>query len=189
MQLNFNSNIQYSRNDFFQMRDQYTTEALEDMIQYIGDAKNKTMIEIGSYTGESTTVFAKYFKKVISIDPFINDYDPNDEACKMADFEDVYKKFIENTKQYPNIEHIRKTSDEAVLDINEKVDFVYVDGMHTFNQVTSDIINYKQIVKQGGHIGGHDYNPQVWAGVVEAVNKTLGQPDQTFKDTSWIKKI
>lgn len=180
----FKSNIQ---NEFFKMRSDEDIISLQTMIDYIGDSKNKTMIEIGSYIGESTKVFADNFKKVICIDPFIDDYDPNDEACKMAKFDAVYNKFVENMKPYNNVVHIKKTSDDAISDI-EKVDFIYIDGMHTYDQVKKDILNYINVLNIGGHIAGHDYNT-FWSNVLNAVNDTIGNPDMVFNDSSWVKSV
>jgi hypothetical protein len=80
------------------------------------------------------------------------------------------------------------TSDEAVHDIVEPVDFVYIDGMHTYEQCKKDIINYLPLVKETGVIGGHDYSPS-WTGVVKAVNEVLGVPDIVFgRDGNWLFK-
>jgi predicted O-methyltransferase YrrM len=177
--------------NFYQMRNEYLNEGLVSLIEYITigkNAKDLSMIEIGSYTGESTQVFAKYFGKVISVDPFENGYDMNDAACHHADFNDVYNKFLENMQSFDNVTNIRKKSDDAITDMIEKYDFVYIDGMHTYDQVKKDILNYKKLIKPGGFIGGHDYS-DYWLDVVKAVNECLEKPDETFKDTSWIKKL
>jgi len=52
---------------------------------------------------------------------------------------------------------LRKTSDEAINDIPEGVDFVFVDGHHSYEQVSKDIANYFPKIKQGGILAGHDY--------------------------------
>ena len=62
-----------------------------------------------------------------------------------------------------------KTSDEAFLEIDEKVDFVWIDGDHMVEAVEKDILNGLKAVKPGGILGGHDYPT-----VIEAINKTLG---------------
>lgn len=177
---------------FYQMRTEYLNEGLVSLIKYVSngrDPKTLSMIEIGSYIGESTSVFASYFGKVVSVDPFENDYDLNDLACKHADFKDVYAKFLENMQSFENVENIRKRSDDAITDLEEgKYDFVYIDGMHTYDQVKKDIINYKKLIKPGGFIGGHDYS-HYWPGVVKAVDESLENPDKTFQDASWVKKL
>jgi hypothetical protein len=174
------------------MRDEKYSKGLFDLIEYInlfGDTTKMRMVEIGSYAGESTQIFAKHFKEVITIDPFINDYDINDVTCYHMDLNKVYEVFILNTKPFNNIRLIRKTSDDAINDlINENFDFIYIDGIHTYNQVNKDIDNYRPLIKKGGFIGGHDYHP-VWSGVVQSIDEKLGKPNKLFQDTSWIIKI
>lgn len=180
-------------NSFFVMRPvEESYKGLVDMIEYMnksGRFNPETMIEIGSYVGESTTIFANHFKKVISIDPFINDYDVNDLVCEHADFDIVYRQFLSNMSKFNNIQHIRKLSSDAVSSFAlESVDFVYIDGCHTYDQVKKDIINYLPVVKKGGFIGGHDYTGN-WPQVVKAVNDILVKVDSTFVDGSWVKEI
>mgnify|MGYP000214067224 CR=1 FL=1 len=179
-------------NQVYKMRDQNYMDGLMDMINHIkeyGNTKQMTMVEIGSYAGQSTELFSKHFKSVIAIDPFINDYDPNDITCEFMKLEDVYVKFTELINKFNNVRHIRMTSDDAIKSLLEsEVDFVYIDGLHTYNQVSLDIDNYLQIIKPSGLIGGHDYH-STWQGVINAINEKLGEPDMTFKDTSWIKKL
>jgi predicted O-methyltransferase YrrM len=174
------------------MRDENYIKGLLDLIEYLksfGDTKEMRMVEIGSYAGESTTIFANHFKEVIAIDPFLNDYDPNDITCYHKDFNDVHKIFLKNTEKFNNIKLIKMTSDDAINQLlDEKFDFVYIDGIHTYEQVNKDIKNYKQIINRGGFIGGHDYHP-VWEGVVRSIHENLGHPDKTFQDTSWLIKI
>ena len=174
------------------MRNKKFTEGLYDLINYVNkfsETKNMNMIEIGSYAGESTKIFSEHFKTVLSIDPYLNDYDVKDPACSYMDLNNVYYHFIENTKNLNNITHIRKKSDDAILNIKDLTfDFVYIDGLHTKEQVEKDIINYLPHIKSNHYIGGHDYHTN-WPDVIEIVNKFFGKPDMVFKDSSWIKKI
>jgi predicted O-methyltransferase YrrM len=176
----------------YTMRDQTYTKGLEDLIEYVkqhGDTKKMNMIEIGSYAGESTQMFANEFKSVIAIDPFINDYDPNDITCKYMELEKVYDTFKEVVDRNSNIEHIRMTSDDAVESLTgTSVDFIYIDGLHTYEQIKKDIKNYLPLLKPNCLIAGHDYHRN-WDGVVRGINEILGVPDATFSDTSWIKLI
>lgn len=176
----------------YTMRDQVYTKGLEDLIAYVkqhGDTKKMNMIEIGSYAGESTQIFAKEFKSVIAIDPFINDYDPNDITCSYMELEKVYDTFKEVVDRNDNIKHIRMISDDAVESLKgTSVDFIYIDGLHTYEQIKKDIKNYLPLLKPNCLIGGHDYHRN-WGGVVKGINELLGDPDATFLDTSWIKLI
>ena len=127
----------------YEMRDEHYSQGLEDLILHIqkhSDTKNMTMVEIGSYAGESTIIFAKHFKNVIAIDPFMNDYDPNDITCNYMELTDVHKVFNNTVLPFDNIQHIHKTSDDAIDDlIEQKFDFIYIDGLHTYDQIKKDI--------------------------------------------------
>lgn len=179
------------RNELYKMRDTVNTLGLTELIEYLNQQKSTLdmkMIEIGSYAGESTTMFASNFKEVIAIDPFINDYDLSDITCHYMYLSDVYHTFLNNIDNYKNITHIKKTSDEAVNEIsNDFFDFVYIDGLHTYEQVKKDIANYLPKIKNGGFIGGHDYHFH-HQGVVDAINENF-KIDFLFHDTSWIVKI
>lgn len=177
------------------MRDEAGKQGLKSLIseiQQTHDTKKMTMVEIGSYAGESTVIFAEHFKKVIAIDPFIEGYDEKDPTCYCAPLSTVvYEAFKERTKFFNNIVHIRKTSDDAVEDI-DKIDFVYIDGNHEYEQVKKDILNYLPKIKKGAYIGGHDFvvtHPAAWAGVKKAVLELLGMPDMLFKEGSWLKQL
>jgi hypothetical protein len=52
---------------------------------------------------------------------------------------------------------LKKLSLEAINFIDEKVDFVYIDGNHQYESVVEDIDNYFPLLKESGVIGGHDY--------------------------------
>jgi predicted O-methyltransferase YrrM len=172
------------------MRDQVSTEGLLDLIKELGDNSEKTMIEIGSFVGESTVLFAQSFKKVIAIDPFEADYDPQDPTSYLFEFDNVYQTYLDRITVYSNIQTIIDTSDDAVKELNsETYDFIYLDGLHTYEGVKTDIQNYLPLVKKGGVIGGHDYTDKIphLVGVYQAVNEMFGTPDKVFKDNSWIK--
>ena len=61
------------------------------MLEYINlldtqfNFRGKSMIEIGSYQGESTEQFAKLFGSIHAIDPWQNGYDPNDISSHVTD--------------------------------------------------------------------------------------------------------
>jgi hypothetical protein len=172
------------------MRDKIGEEGLLDLIKELGDVSNKTMIEIGSFVGESTVIFAQHFKEVIAVDPFLEGYDDKDPTSHSFDFENVYHTFLQRTGPFKNIKTIVATSTDAVNDLKGQFyDFIYLDGLHTYDGVKTDIINYLPLVKTGGIIGGHDYTDQIphLVGVKKAVDEIFGQADKVFKDNSWIK--
>ena len=166
-------------------------KGLYDLIEYINEispTNEMKMVEIGSYLGESTLVFANNFKEVITIDPFLENYDLKDETIKYALLSEVHEQFLLNIKDKNNIKHIHKTSDDAIVDLKgQSFDFIYIDGLHTYDQIKKDIKNYLPHVKKGGFIAGHDYHSN-HKGVIDGVNEML-KIDNIFLDTSWIKRV
>jgi len=179
------------KDEFYVMRPPKQREGLQNMIDWINTIRPTSemrIIEIGSYVGESTMIFADRFKEVVSVDPYINDYDLDDAACHHAPFNKVYEQFIRNTLSIPNIKSIKETSENAFSILKDQQwDMVYIDGLHTFEGVSYDIEHYKSIIKPGGFVCGHDYG---WAGVRKAIVELFDDKvDATFKDASWAKQI
>lgn len=64
------------------------------------------------------------------------------------------------------------------------VDAVYVDSVHTYRDTLEAIRRWREKVKPGGLLAGHDY-AAYFPGVVQAVEEALGRPQRVFADTSW----
>jgi len=59
--------------------------------------------------------------------------------------------------------NVRKTSDEFFASNKEQFDVVFIDGLHTYEQVRRDVINsIKAINEGGGWIALHDMLPSNW---------------------------
>ena len=68
-------------------------------------------------------------------------------------------------------EIMRMTSIEALSHVPDgSLDFVYIDGLHDFDNVIMDIIGWSKKVKSGGIVSGHDYCNFYQGGVVCAVD-------------------
>jgi len=81
-------------------------------------------------------------------------------------------KLVDKFKE--KIEWILKDSREAYKEIPDGLDFVYIDGNHTYEFVKADIENFWPKIRNGGVLAGHDYNdlnkkPGVKKGVDEFV--------------------
>lgn len=64
----------------------------------------------------------------------------------------------------------RQSSMDAVREIPlESLDFIYVDGNHSFDYVMQDIIEWAKRVRPGGCVSGHDFYFFHGGGVVGAV--------------------
>ena len=71
---------------------------------------------------------------------------------------------------FKSTKFIREYSNDAISDISENRDFVYIDGHHEYEFVKDDIANYYPLGKEGGILAGHDYC-ESWPGVVRAVDE------------------
>ena len=140
------------------------------------------MIEIGTYAGESTSMFASSgkFKKIHTIDPY--------------DFPQGYQVLMEariNTRFWYNI-HFYKTWSHKIHNHfkDGMFDLVYIDGDHSGESVRRDIELYLPKVKKGRYIAGHDYNNEMWPEVVQAVNSFFPKEKiWVYEDCSWMVKI
>ena len=148
--------------------------------------RGKSMIEIGSYQGESTEQFAKLFGSIHAIDPWQNGYDPNDISSHVTDMALVEQAFDNRMIQYPNVKKIKGKAEVVIPTFNSIVDFVYIDGIHTREALLQDLHNASKISK---YIGGHDWG---WTDVLESIKEFLkvesleGQPIYVCRDSSWI---
>lgn len=118
-------------------------------------------VEIGVAKGE----FTKYIlentslSKLMLVDPYKN-FEIKDfsDAMNFIDMEKLFKICKNNLFNYRNrIHFIRKTSSEAVLEIDdESIDVVYIDGNHAYKFVLEDLRNYWPKLRSGGIMFGDD---------------------------------
>ncbi len=174
----------------------YAKIGLEDLINYINlnseiSTKEMNMLEVGSYVGDSTKIFCKSFKKVISVDPFINGYDENDSSSYAYPMHVIEKQFKETVLGvFSNSNLLKMSSMEASTIVNcGEYEFVYLDGNHKKEELTKDIQAWLPKVRKGFWLGGHDYDNKNAPEVKGVVDELLGEPDMVFKDTSWIKRV
>lgn len=57
---------------------------------------------------------------------------------------------------------IRATSDEFFLANKQLFDVVFIDGLHTYDQVRKDVMNSIRFLKPGGYVALHDMLPCSW---------------------------
>lgn len=141
----------------------------------------KVGAEIGVKEGEFSEVICRADLKLYGIDPYLK-YDDYVEPETQNSLSQAMEKADARLKGY-NFTAIKKTSMSALSDFaDESLDFVYIDGNHSFKFVTEDIFEWSKKVKKGGIISGHDY---VYLGsndkhqvhtkyVVEAYTKAFG---------------
>ena len=145
------------------------------------------MLEIGSYMGESTMMFAStnLFYEIHCVEPFQGEEKYN--HWQGYDWEFIENEFKTNTRFFDNIVLHKDYSYNIINDLEDKsFDFIYIDGNHEQHEVERDITLCLPKLKKDGVIAGHDYHKN-WPGVMEAVDVLVGKPDWIYRDTSWIK--
>jgi hypothetical protein len=144
---------------------------LNDMCEkYIN--KDFEILELGSNDGVSTSLFSFFAKTVVAVD--------------IKKTSSINKVIEENN----NIKFYNTSfKDFFDSDGDNKYDLIYIDGNHDFDSVFLDISFFKNKIKSGGYLSGHDYNVST-PGVELAVRKHFPNNEIfVFSDSSWIIKI
>lgn len=163
----------------------------------VNNFDNAIFIEIGSYQGASACYLANKIKesgkniKLFCIDTW-NPKDSNERRLIPKD-KLLKEIFIENCNKLDlYINTIDADSITALNTFQDKsVDFIFIDGDHSYEQVYKDIIIGLKKIKVNGWLGGHDY-PNY--SVKKAVYDTIGNINEiqsTRTDryySSWLYK-
>ncbi|MAZ48616.1 MAG: hypothetical protein CME65_08630 [Halobacteriovoraceae bacterium] len=166
-------------------------EVAELLIKF---ARNSSVIvEVGSWKGKSTInmALANSKAKIYAIDPFTG----SQEHQHLADHDiDTFKAFLKNCRDFNvdgQITPLRMNSDEAVSQIEEEIDLLFIDGSHEYPDVKADFENLFPKLKSGGVIAFHDSK---WSGVKKVLwedffpNKNISGI-QRIEDTSFARKL
>tara|TARA_Y100000004_G_C8911674_1_gene411194 strand:- start:334 stop:915 length:582 start_codon:yes stop_codon:yes gene_type:complete len=151
---------------------------------------NSKMLEIGCHMGESTLMFcaSNAFDEIHCMDPFKGEEEGND-MLKIG-WDEVKREFWTNTRHFSNKIRLHQDFSYNMVDKfpDKYFDFIYIDANHTYEDVKKDILSY--LPKTNTLIGGHDYNPGVWDGVVKAVDEIFpNNKIHVHLDTSWLVNL
>lgn len=141
-------------------------------------------MEVGSWKGRSTHALLTGGAKITAVDTFQGSDDAGDLTNSLAKKEDIYATFMNNVGDFPNLEVIKMSSEEAKKKLGgKKFKAIFIDALHTYEGVKKDIELWKD---SATHVlMGHDYCKE-WPGVVKAVTECLGAPDK-IEGSIWIK--
>lgn len=111
-----------------------------------------------------------------TVDPWENQPGANEDYIGW-EWNSIYKQYRDKIKPHAHrVIELREYSDTAhrhVLD--GSLDFVFIDAQHDYDSVRRDILFWKQKVKPGGLLSGHDYDNN-FPGVRHAVDEAF--PDR-----------
>jgi hypothetical protein len=166
---------------------------INDLIELMENIEgtNLTLVEVGSFMGESMEIFAKSgkFKKIYCVDPWLDTDTTTQNVSKSESQFDLVK------SKYDFVTKIKKTSVDASNEFEDSsLDVVYIDAEHTPESLKRDIEVWIPKIKIDGYITGHDWEFQ--SGILQdTILSTIGYPDYICEhvikggksDGSWIK--
>lgn len=173
------------------------SDLYSNMVKKYKNHNDVVFVEIGTWVGKSIAYLATEVKnnnskiKIYGIDNFIgtinNKLSDISKERFNGDFYDVFLQNMEDCDLKEYITPIRKPSLEAVKEFEDNsIDFLFIDGDHSYNAVIKDINAWYRKVKRGGVMAGHDL-PQ--RGVTQALNEFTKANNITYKNVSkscWI---
>lgn len=142
----------------------------------IRERSYKNGIEIGVLFGGHAEAMLRVnsLQLLVGIDPY--EMYEQAESMKLMDQEDfdyVYNLTLERLSDDRYL-HFRATSDMAfphIQDMGSLFNFVFIDGLHTYEQVKRDLSNYSQLIRIGGVIACHDYNHPSYPALTTAIDE------------------
>lgn len=145
------------------------------------------VVEVGVFKGENAENILKNLnvEKIYLIDPYLK-YENYNENYKNFVLDEAEKHAKKRLAKYKNkITWVDKFSDDAIKDIPNNIDFIYIDGNHNYKYVKKDIENYFPMVKKEGILAGHDIAD---SGVVKAFCEfiTENKLNPIIKGEDWL---
>lgn len=164
-----------------------------DLIRLFQELKPTKGAEIGVWEGENSNHLLTHFPNLYL---YLIDNYPIDGGWAAYESKDIPLKAKQKAEKVLNAHKQRITwlfldSGEAAKHIPDgSLDFVFIDGKHTYDFVKADIKNYLPKVRKGGLVSGHDYAAK-FPGVVQAVDEAFNKQAEISKINSrvwWIWK-
>lgn len=162
------------------------------MIRFMDKKKDMVGIEIGTFQGKNAKSIFKIcdIKRIYLIDPYDSYEDYHDNLT--YHLKEAKKKAHNRLKDYEDkIVWVEKKSEDAVNDVKEKVDFIYIDGNHSYEYTKKDIQLYWKTLKFGGVMGGDNFNDTIDYGVADAVIEFVVKNKlklNLYQDDWWVVK-
>lgn len=149
----------------------------------------KIICEVGVRTGKNFINMVKCNPdEAYAVDIWKAEGDHVDIYFPQSKLDKYHDDLVELFKDNKNINIVRKFSVDAAKDFSDNYfDLIFIDALHTYNGVKSDINSWYRKVKSGGIFCGHDYLPRDQYGVVKAVNEMV--KEYNLEDRFFVAKI
>lgn len=130
----------------------------QNLYQLFAELNFRVGAEVGLFRGRNARAMFREIPnlKLYGIDAYFDQ--PYSTRHKTVPRYERNRKMASERLKNRNIVIIEKFSEEAVQNIPyDSLDFVYIDGDHSYDYVMTDIILWARRVRSGGIISGHDY--------------------------------
>jgi predicted O-methyltransferase YrrM len=151
----FNGRGYYDRISLNQFKEEF-----KQFANYVKEHNPKIVVEIGTKKGGSFFIWARLLKpkQLISIDlpggihggGFVKQKIPFMKYFLSDQKESKISIILGDSHQYSTLERLKKELN------GKKIDFLFIDGDHTYEGVKSDFEMYKDLVRKDGIIAFHD---------------------------------
>ena len=118
--------------------------------------QNGVVVEIGSFKGKSTVAIGLGLRNanpwIMAIDPHISDLEHRGQGSSLTDFQrNIARAGLANI-----VTPIVAKSQEAAARWFHPIEFLWIDGDHTYEGAMADFVKYSPHVIDGGIIAFHD---------------------------------
>jgi predicted O-methyltransferase YrrM len=136
---------------------------LESELTYIAEcaAKSKCIAEVGCYMGRSGRAWSDNTSGVVfCVDTWRDGGEPNFDQ-NLADCQNVCKVQMDSRRAAKFFQLAGVT-----------FDCIFLDADHDYENIHADIMAWKPLLREGGILAGHDYQPP-FPGVIQAVKELV----------------
>lgn len=150
-------------------------------------ACGKDVLEVGSFCGLSAWGMALTAKSLWCVDTFSANSAGQQQMRNLTTLDD----FLQATGRYKNVSHFVGTSEQAatVPFIPSEFDMIFLDAMHTYEDVKADIERWYPRLREGGTFAAHDYGHGDFPGVKQAIDEWFGPLQNTVVTLGWVSKL
>lgn len=159
----------------------------EELQKLVELAANRDVLEIGSFKGLSAWGMAITAKSVTCVDTFR----ANSAGQVQLPDHTTLIDFVAATKRYSNVGFWAETSEEASRINGDRIyDMIFLDAMHTYEDVKADIARWWPRVREGGIFVMHDYRHWDFPDVERAADEFFGVAPEgsTLITLRWVEK-
>lgn len=131
-------------------------------------AAGKDVLELGSFKGLSAWAMALAARHVTCVDTFC----ANSAGQKQESGVTTYNDFVRATRRFNNV--TTYIGDSHTVEVPGDFDFIFVDAMHTYEDVKMDTERWWRRLRPNGVMAFHDYGHHDFPGVQRAVDEFFG---------------